>query len=86
MVVIDRFSKAAHFEAYLQIFLHAKPLNCLPTSSVKLHGYLRSIISNRNPIFLSKFWRTSFQLEGTKLRMSTGYHPQINSQTEVLNR
>lgn len=40
------------------------------------HGYPKSIIFDRDPIFMSKFWETLFQLNGTKLRMSTAYFPQ----------
>lgn len=36
--------------------------------------------------FISKFRKTLFQLNETRLRMSTAYHPQIDGQTEILNK
>ena len=42
---------------------------------VKLHGMPKSIINDRDPIFISKFWQEFFKLSGTKLKMSSAYHP-----------
>ncbi|GJW60516.1 putative mitochondrial protein [Tanacetum coccineum] len=52
----------------------------------KLHGLPSSIISDRDKIFMSLFWQSLFKLLQVQLKMSTAYHPQIDGQTEVVNK
>ncbi|KAL8134563.1 hypothetical protein AgCh_009545 [Apium graveolens] len=49
---------------------------------VTRHGVPASIISDRDPRFNSRFWRSFQECTGTKLNMSTTYHPQMDGQSE----
>ena len=49
---------------------------------MKLHGVPSSIVSNRDPRFTSRFWKSLQEALGSKLKLSSVYHPQTNGQSE----
>ncbi|XP_009593403.2 uncharacterized protein [Nicotiana tomentosiformis] len=52
----------------------------------KLHGIPKTIVSNKDVVFTSKFWKELFKLQKVSLLTSTAYQPQIDGQTGVVNR
>lgn len=86
LVIVDRFSKATHLGMLPTNYTAYKTAELFTSIFCKHHGFSRSIISDRDSIFLSNFWKTLFKLHGTKLRMSSAYHPETDGQTEVVNR
>jgi len=85
MVVVDRFSKMAHFIPTKDSATAQEMGRLFFTHVFKHHGLPKDIISNQNPKFTSKFWRALWKRTGLELKMSTSFCPQINGQTEKVN-
>ena len=47
-----------------------------------LYGIPSSIVSDRDPRFTSRFWRSLQDALGSKLMLSSAYHPQTDGQID----
>ena len=50
------------------------------------HGLLSDIVSDRDKLFMSKFWKVLHRLTGIKLKLSTVYHLEMNGASEHTNK
>lgn len=86
LVVVDKFSKYAHFLPLTHPFTAFSVATVFMKNVYKLHGMPQVIISDRDRVFTSQLWEHLFTKSGTKLHMSSSYHPQTDGQTERVNR
>jgi hypothetical protein len=86
LVVVDRLTKYAHFLPIKHPYTAHQIAHIFFADIVKLHGIQRSIVSDRDKVFTSIFWQELFKLVGTKLQLSSAYHPQSDGQTERVNQ
>ncbi|GJP69722.1 hypothetical protein CLOP_g722 [Closterium sp. NIES-67] len=86
LVVIDKFSKMGHFIPTHTTARTEETAQLFVRHIISQHGIPTTLISDRDPKFTSKFWKELMSLLGTKLGMSSAYHPQTDGQTERLNQ
>ncbi|WVZ84072.1 hypothetical protein U9M48_031144 [Paspalum notatum var. saurae] len=81
-VIIDRFTKAAHFIPVKTCYTAATYAGLYISRIVSLHGIPVTITSDRGSVFVSCFWEHLQTALGTKLIRSLAYHPQTSGQVE----
>lgn len=85
-VVVDRLSKYSHFFPLQYTYAAKQVAKIFFDGIFKLYGMPQSIVSDRDSIFLSKFWQELFDLQGCSLKFSSTYHPQTDGQIEIINK
>ncbi|KAD3069391.1 hypothetical protein E3N88_37271 [Mikania micrantha] len=81
-VIVDRLTKSAHFLPIRESYSSEKMAETYVREVVSRHGVPVTIVSDRDTRFTSHFWRNFQEELGTKLLISTAYHPQTDGQSE----
>jgi hypothetical protein len=85
-VIVDRLTKIAHFLPDKTDHLVAVYAQLYIARILSLHGVAKTIVSDRGPQFVAKFWEALHKSLGTKLLHSSAYHPETSGQTERVNQ
>ena len=86
VTVVDRLTKMVHFFPCSVHVTAAQLANLFLNNIFRLHGLPTEIISDRDPRFISAFWKEFCKLLGTKQNLTSPYHPESDGQTERMNR
>ncbi|GKE35266.1 reverse transcriptase, partial [Tanacetum coccineum] len=86
LVVVDKLSKYAHVLPITHPYTALQVAQLFLDNVYKLHGLPKTIVSDRDKVFISLFWQSLFKMLQVKLKMSTAYHPQTDGQTKIVNK
>lgn len=86
LMVVDCFSKAAHFMPLPKLPTAAETGDLLVQHVFHLHGFPRDIVSDRGQQFVSRVWRVFCVGLGAMSSLFSGYHPQCNGKAERTNQ
>nr|GEZ39636.1 putative reverse transcriptase domain-containing protein [Tanacetum cinerariifolium] len=79
-IIVNKLTKSAHFLAIHEDYSMKKLARLYIDEIVARHGVPVSIISDQDGWFTSRLWKTLQKALGTRLDMSTAYHPQTDGQ------
>ena len=74
-VIVDRLTKSAHFIPIKNTYAMDKMASIYIREIIRLHGTPITITSDRDPRFVSRLWKALQEAMGTKLNLSTAFHP-----------
>lgn len=80
-IMVDRLTKSAQFIPIKEKFSVNRLVDVCIKEVVKFHGVLVSIVSDRDSLFTSHFWQSFQKHMGSKILMSTPYHPRTDGKS-----
>ena len=84
--ITDRFTKMAHFVPITKTVTADVLAGLFMQHVYRLHGAPAVIVSDRDTRFTNPFWKSFTTMLGTKLSMSTAFHPATDGASERANR
>ena len=86
LVITEKLTKYGYFIPYKESSTTQELAYAFIRVVASQHGLPKQLISDRDKLFTSKFWKSLMQQLGVKQSLSTAFHPQTDGQTERLNQ
>jgi hypothetical protein len=86
LVTNDRLTKYTYLEPYLEASNAEALAYTFIRTIIARHGVPEELISDRDKLFTSQFWKSLMDQLGVEHKLSTAYHPQTDGQTERTNQ
>ena len=78
LVMINKLTKYSHIIACTEKFIVEQLEYFVLNQLIRYHNIFKELISDRDKLFTSNYWRTLISMLETRLRMSTAYHSTTN--------
>lgn len=86
IVVIDRLSKYCHLGSLSAKYSSSMVVDYFTCKGIRLHGIPKTIVSDKDKIFLSRLWKEIFMRSETTLSISPSYHRETDGQMKIVNK
>lgn len=86
LVIVDRLTKYAYFLPFVKQGTAEEVAYIFLRTIAAQHGMPDELVTDRDKLFTSNFWKSLMAQLGPKLKMSTAYHPETDGQTERTNQ
>ena len=86
LIIVNQLTKYSHIIAFKEKYTAEQLRHIVMDRLIRYHEISKEIISDRDKLFTSNYWKTLIPLLEIKLRMSTVYHSETDSQTERTNQ
>ena len=86
LVVVDRLTKKTLFIPTTKSMAAPDVAALFLEHVVRVHGLPKTLVSDRDPVFTSHFWRRLLELCGINANRSSAFHPETDCQTERMNQ
>lgn len=74
VVVVDRLTKYCHLGSLLGGYSIPMVADYFIKHIIRLHNVPKTLISDRDKVFISRFWKEILTRSGMTLQLSTAYH------------
>jgi hypothetical protein len=85
-VIVDRLTKMAYFVLYKKTITGEETVRLFVDNVYRYCGLPNDIILDQGPQFVSKFWKSLFEILKVDIKLSSAFHPQTDGQTERVNQ